>query len=158
MCKASQEFWGDNTVRSNPQPIGMGCCCLVPKSCPTLCDPMDCSTPGSPVLYYLPEFAQIHVYWIADAIQPSHPLLFPFPFAFSLSQHQGVRHWVSSSHQGAKGLKLQLQHQSFQWILRVDFLQDWLVWSPYSPRNSQESSPAPRFESINSYGPTLTTE
>ena len=51
------------------------CCCSVARSCSTLCDPMDCSTPGFPVLHYLPEFAQTHVHWVDNAIQPSQPLL-----------------------------------------------------------------------------------
>ena len=78
-------------------------------------------------------------------------------------QHQGFFRWVSSSHQVAKVLEFQLQHQSFQWIFRTDFLQDGLVWCPCSPRNSQESSPTPQFKSINSsalsflYSPTLTS-
>ena len=71
-----------------------------------------------------------HVHWVGDAIQPSHPLSSPSPPAFNLSQHQGLFQWVSSSHQVAKGLEFQLQHQSFQCIFRTDFLQDWLVWSP----------------------------
>ena len=62
-------------------------CCSAPKSCPTLCNRMDCSTPGFPVLHYLPEFAQTHVHWVCDAIQPSHPLSSPSP-AFNSSQHQ----------------------------------------------------------------------
>ena len=66
------------------------CCCSVPKSCPTLCHPMDCSKPGFPVLHYLLEFGQTHVNWIGDAIQPPHPLLPTSPFAFNLSQHQGI--------------------------------------------------------------------
>ena len=75
------------------------CCCSIDKLCPTLCDPMDCSTPGFPVLHYLPEFVQSHVCWVDDAIQPSHPLsLLSLP-ALSLSQHQGLFHWVSSLHQ-----------------------------------------------------------
>ena len=86
------------------------CCC----SRPTLCDPMDCSTPGFPVLHYLLEFAQTHVHQVSDAIQPSHPLSSPSPPALSLSQHQGLSQWVDSSHQVAKGLELHLQHQSFQ--------------------------------------------
>ena len=94
------------------------CCCSVTKSCPTLCDPMDCSAPGFPVLHYLPEFVQTH----GDAIQPSQPLLPPSPHALNLSQHQDLFQWVSSSHQMAKVLELQLQHQSFQWILRTYFL------------------------------------
>ena len=72
--------------------------CSVAKSCPTLCNPMDCSTPGFPVLHCLLEFAHIRVHWVDDAIQPSHPLPAPSPFAFSLSQHPGPLQWVSSSH------------------------------------------------------------
>ena len=94
----------------------------VAQSCPTLCDPMNCSTPGLPVHYQVPEFTQTHVDWIGDAIQPSHPLSFPLPLALNLSQHQGLFQWVSSSHQVAKVLEFQLQHQSFQWIFRIDFL------------------------------------
>ena len=71
-------------------------------SYPTLCDPMDCSTPGFPVLHHLPEFTETHVHRVSDAIQPSHPLSSPSPPAFSLSQHQGLFQWVSSSHQVAK--------------------------------------------------------
>ena len=66
----------------------------VAQSCPTLCNPMDCSRPGLPVHHQLPEFTQTRVHWVSDAIQPSHPLLFPSP-AFSLSQHQGLFKWVS---------------------------------------------------------------
>ena len=62
----------------------------VAQSCLTLCDPMDCSTPGSPVHYQLLEFAQTHVHQVSDAIQPSRPLLSPSPPAFNLSQHQGL--------------------------------------------------------------------
>ena len=101
-------------------------------------------TAVSPVLHYLLEFAQTHVHWVNDAIQPSHPLLPPSPPAFNLYQHQGLFQWVSFLYQMAKVLELQLQHQSCQSIFRVDFL----VWSPCSPRDSQESSPAPHFESI----------
>ena len=118
--------------------------------CPTLCDPMDCSTPGLPVHQQLLEFPQTHVHWVGDAIQPSHPLSSPSPPTFNLSQHWGLFKWVSSSHQAVKGLKFQLQHQSFQWIFRTDFLYDWLVGSPCSSRDSQESSPTPQFKSINS--------
>ena len=94
----------------------------VTLSCPTLCDPMDCSTPGLPVHHQCLELAQIHVHWVGDAIQPSHPLSSPSPPTFSLSQHQGLFQWVSSSNQIAKVLEFQLQHQSFQWIFRTDFL------------------------------------
>ena len=98
----------------------------VSQSCPTLCDPMDCSTPGFPVHHQLPEFTEIHVHWICDAIQPSHPLSSPSPPAFNLSQYQGLFQWASSSHQVAKVLAFQLQHQSFQWTLRTSFRMDWL--------------------------------
>ena len=111
--------------------------------CLTLCNPMNCSMLGSSVLHYLLEFAQIHVHWISDAIQPSNPLPPLSPFAFNISQHQRLFQWVSSLQQVDKVLELQLQHQSSQCILRVDFLEDWLVWSPCSPGDSPESSPAP---------------
>ena len=68
----------------------MLCCCSVTQSCPTLCDPIDCSTPGLPVPYHLPEFAQVHVHCISDAVQPSHPLMPSSPSALNLSQHQGL--------------------------------------------------------------------
>ena len=88
--------------------------------------------------------------WVGDAIQPFHPLSSPSPPAPNPSQHQGLFQWVSSSHDLAKVLEFQLQHQSFQWTPRTDFLQDGLVGSPCSPRDSQESSPAPQFKSISS--------
>ena len=65
-------------------------CCAVMKLCLTLCNPINGSMPGFPVLHYLPEFARTHVYWVSDAIQPSHPLLFPSPPTFNLSQHQSL--------------------------------------------------------------------
>ena len=94
----------------------------VTQLCLTLCDPMDCSTPGFPVHHQLPEPIQTHVHRIGDAIQPSHPLLSPSTPTFNLSQHQGLSQWVSSLHQVAKGLEFQLQHHSFQWTFRADFL------------------------------------
>ena len=100
------------------------------------------------VLHCLLEFAQIHVHWVDDTIQPSHPLSSPSSFTLNLSQHQGLFQWGGSSHHMTKVLELQLQ--PFQWVFRVDFLKDWLVWSPCCLRDSQESSPAPHFESINS--------
>ena len=132
-------------------------------SCVWLCNPMNCSTPGLPVHHQLLELAQTHVYYIGNAIQPSHPLLSPSPPAFNLSQHQGLFQWVSSSHQVAKVLEFQLQYQSFQWTPTTDLLQNGLVGSPCSLRDSQESSPTPQFKSINSsvlsflYSPTLTS-
>ena len=113
------------------QGVGLLCFCLyqivlqfssVTHLCPTLCDLMDCSTPGLPVHHQLPELAQTHVHRVGDAIQPSHPLLSPSPPAFNLSQHQDLFQWASSLHQVAKVLEFQLQHQSFQWIFRTDFL------------------------------------
>ena len=80
------------------------------------------SMPDFPVHHQLLEFTQTHVHRVSDAIQPSHLLLSPSPPAFNLSQHQGLFHWVSSSHQVAKELELHLQHQSFQWIFRTNFL------------------------------------
>ena len=79
-----------------------------------LCNPMDCSTPGFPVLHHLSEFAQTLVHWASDAIQPPHPISPPYPLAPNLSQHQGLFQWVDSLHQVAKVLELQLQNQSFQ--------------------------------------------
>ena len=94
----------------------------VSQSCLTLCDPMNLSTPGLLVHHQLPEFTQTPVHWVGDAIQPSHPLSSPSPPALNLSQHQGLFKWVSSSHQVAKVLEFQLQHQSFQWTPRTDLL------------------------------------
>ena len=127
----------------------------------TLCDSMDCSAPGFPVNHQLLELAQTHVHRVRNAIQPSYPLLSPSPHAFNVSQHQGLFQWVSSLHQLAK--VLEFQDQSFQWISRTYFLWDGLVGSPCSPRDSQESSPTPQFQSIHSsalsffYGPTRTS-
>ena len=98
--------------------------------------------------------------WCHPTISSSAP---PSPPTFNLSQHQDIFLWVSYLHQVAKLLELQLQHQSFQWIFRTDFLYDWLVWSPCCPRDSQDSSPTPQLQSINSsalsfvYGPILTS-
>ena len=88
----------------------------VKESCPTLSDLMDCSL--------LLEFTQTHVHWVGDAIQPSHPLLFPSPPALNLSQHQGLFDWVSSSHQVARYWSFSFKHQSFQWI----FICNWILY------------------------------
>ena len=93
----------------------------VAQSCLTLYDPVNRSTPGLPVHHQLPDFTQT-----------------PAP---NPSQHQGLFQWVNSSHEVAKVLEFQLQHQSFQWTPRTDLLQDGLIGSPCSPRGSQESSP-----------------
>ena len=90
-------------------------CCSVTQLCPHLFTPMDSSTPGFPVLHHLRELAQTHVHWVSNAIQPSHPLLSPSSPAFNFSQHQGLFQWVSSSHQLAKVLELQLHGASAPW-------------------------------------------
>ena len=122
----------------------------VAQSCLTICDPMSQSIPGFHVHHQLLELAQTHVHLVGNAIQPSYTLSSPSPPTFNISQHQGLFQWVSSSQQGANTLEFQLQHQSFQWIFRTDFLQDGLVGSPCSPKDSQESCPTPQFKSINS--------
>ena len=85
------------------------CCCSIAQSCPTLCDPMDCSTPGFPVHHQLLKFAQTHTHWVSNAIQSSHPLSSPSTPAFNISQHQDLFQWVGSLHQVAKVLEFQLQ-------------------------------------------------
>ena len=125
--------------------------------------PMNHSTPGLPVHHQLPEFTQTHVHQVSDALQPSHPLSSPSPPAPNPSQNQSLSQWVNSSHEVAKVLEFQLHHHSFQRNPRADLLQNWLAGSPYSPRDSQESSPTPQFKSINSsalsflHSPTLTS-
>ena len=86
----------------------------VTQSCPTLCDPMNRSTPGLPVHHQLPEFTQTQVHRVSDVIQPSHPLSSPSPPAPNPSQHQSLFQWVSSSYEVAKVLEFQLQHHSLQ--------------------------------------------
>ena len=118
----------------------------VTQSCPILCDPMDCSTPGLPVHHQLLEFTQTHLHWVSDAIQPSHPLLSPSPPAFIFP----------STKVFSNELALCIRWPKY-WSL------DGLVGSPCSPRDSQESSPTPQFKSVNSlvlsflYSPTLTS-
>ena len=97
---------------------------------------MNRSTPSLPLHHQLPEFTQTHVYRVSDAIQPSHPLLSPSLPAFNLSQFQGLFQWVSSSHQVAKVLELQVQHQSFQWIFRISFRIDWFDLAVQGTRKS----------------------
>ena len=139
------------------------CCCSVTQSCLTRCNPMDCSTLGLPVHRQLPDFAQLHVHSVGDAIQPSHPLS-PSPHAFNLSPHQGLFQWV------------RWVHLHIRWPEYWSFTFSINPFNEYSglisfridkfdllavQRDSQESSPTPQFESINSlalillYGPTL---
>ena len=99
----------------------------VAQSCPALWDPMDCSTPGLPVHHQVPEFTQTHVHWVGKAIQPSYPLLSPFPPAFNLSQHQGLYKWVSSSHQVAKYWSFSFNIHPFnEHPGLISFRMDWL--------------------------------
>ena len=134
----------------------------VAQSCLTLCDPIDCSTSGFPVHHQLPELIQTHVHQVSDVIHSSHPLSSPSPPAFNLSQHQGLFKWVSSSHQVAKILGVSASAAVLPMNIQDWFLEDGLIWSPCSPRDSQESS-TPQFKSINSsvlgflYSPTLTS-
>ena len=86
------------------------------------CDPVNHRMPGLPVHHQLPEFTQTHVHQVSDAIQPSHPLFSPSPPGPNPSQHQGLFQWVNSSHEVAKVLEFQLQHQSFQWTPRTNLL------------------------------------
>ena len=115
--------------RFRQQQLQNYCLSSVHFSCSVVsdCHPMDCSTPGFPVHHQLLKLAQSHVHWVGDAIQPSHPLSSPSSPVLNLSQHQGFIKWVSSSHQVAKVLEFQLQHQSFQWI-QGWFPLGWTGW------------------------------
>ena len=136
-------------------------CCSVTQSYPTLCDPMDCSTPGFPVLHHLAVCSDSCPLsqWCHPTISPS---VVPFSSCLQSFPASGLFQWFSSLHQVAKVLELQLQHQSFQWIFRTHFLWDRPVGSPCSPRDCQESSPTPQIKSMSLafsllYGPTLTS-
>ena len=124
---------------------------------------MNRSTPGLPVHHQLPEFMQTQTHRVSDAIQPSHPLSSLSPPAPNPSQHQGLFQRVNSSYEVAKVLEFQIRHQSCQWTPRTYLLQDGMVGSPFSPRDSQESSPTLQFKSINFlalsflHSPTLTS-
>ena len=131
-----------------------GCCyCRVAQSYLTLCNPMDCSTPGLPVYHQLPESTQTHVHCVSDAIQPFHPLSTPSPPALNLFQHQDLFQWMGSSHQVAKFIGVSASAS----VLPMN-IQDW-----FPLRVTVLISPAPQFESINSsvlsllYGPTFTS-
>ena len=132
---------------------------MVTQSCLTLCDPMDCSMLGFPVYHQLPEPTKTHVHHISDAIQPSHPLSFPSPPAFNLSQHQGLYKWVSSLHQVAEvGVSASASVLPMNISFRIDRLDILAVQATL-----QESSSIPQFKSINSlalsflYSLTLTS-
>ena len=132
---------------------------LVFSSVVSDCDPMNQSTPGLPVHHQLLESTQTHVHWVGDTIWPSHPLLSPSPPAFNLPQHQGLFKWVSSSHQVAKALEFQPQHQSFQWTPRTSWEGLYyfcillnlavFLWSIYPGRWYLESNRLQNNEDIN---------
>ena len=133
------------------------CCCSVAKSCPTLFDPMNWSTPGifCPTLSpgFCSDSCPLSQWCYPDQMLTNNLTLYsPFSFALNLAQHQSLFQWIGFLQQVAKVLELQLQHQSFQWILRLDFLYDRLVWSPCSPGDSQMCFPAPQYKSIDSWG------
>ena len=134
----------------------------VAQSCPTLCDPMNRSTPGLPVHHQLPEFIQTHVHRVSDAIQPSHPLSSPF-HAFNLSQHSAFFPLSQFFPSGGQSIGVSASAA----VLPMN-IQDWFPlrltgWISFSARDSQESSPTPQFKSISSsvvsslYSPTLTS-
>ena len=135
----------------------------VAQSCPTLCDPMNCSMPGLPVHHQLPEFTQIHIHRVSDAIQPSHPLSSPLPPAPIPPSIKVFSNESTLRMRWPKYWSFSFSINSFQRNPRVDLLQNGLVGSPCSPRDSQESSPTPQFKSINSsalsllLSPTLTS-
>ena len=140
----------------------------VAQSCPTLCDPMNCSTPGLPVHHQLPEFTQTHIHRVSDAIQPSHPLSSPSPLAPNPSQHQSLFQWVNSSHEVAKSTGVSALASFLPKKSQGLSPSEWSGRFPCSPRDSQESSPTSQFKSISSlvlsplvpclfYGPTLTS-
>ena len=101
---------------------------LVTQSCLTICDPMDCSTPGLPVHHQLLEFTQTHVHWVGDAIQPSHPLSSPSPPAFNLSQHQGLFQWVSFSHQVSRNIGVSASTSVLPMNIQDWFPLGWTGW------------------------------
>jgi len=116
----------DTESSYQPEKFSLPCCCSVAKLYLTLCDPMSCSIPGFRVLHYLLEFAQTHVHWISDAIQPSHPLLSPSPPTFNLSQHQGFFQWVNSLHQMAKNWSFSFGiSASKEYLGLISFRIDW---------------------------------
>ena len=109
------------------------CCCSVAELCPTLCGLMDWSTPGFPVLHHPLEFVQIHVHWVSDAIQPSHPLLPSSPPALNLSEHQGLFQWAGSSRHMTKVLEFQLP--AITWKIMENGLSILGLYSFYCKRN-----------------------
>ena len=135
----------------------------VTQSYPTLCDPMDCSTPGLPVHHQLPEFTQTHVHLVSDAIQPSYPLLSSSPPAFNLSQHQGFFPMSQLFASVGQSIGVSASTSVLPMNIQDLFLLGWTGWISLLFKKCQESSPTPQFKSINSsalsflYSPTLTS-
>ena len=126
----------------------------------TLCNPMDCSSPGFPVHHQLPELAQTYFHWVGDAIQPSHPLSSSCPPAFNLSQHQGLFQWVSSAHQVPKYWSFSFSSSPpNEYLGLISFRIDWLNLLAVQEALFSNT----QFKSINSsmlsflYSPTLTS-
>ena len=135
----------------------------ITQLCPTLCDPMNCSTPGLPVHHQLLEFTQTHVHQVGDAIQPFHPLLSPSPPPPNPSQHQSLFQWVNSSHEVAKVSGVSASASFLPKNTQDWSPLEWTGWISLQSWDYQESSPTPQFKSINSsalsflYSPTLTS-
>ena len=136
-------------------------CCSVTQLCLTLCDPTDCSTPAFPVLHYLLEFVQTHVHWVSDAVQLSHPLSSPSPPCLQCFPASGS--FPMSQFFASGGQSIGVSASALVFLMNIqDWIWDWLIWYPCSPRDSQDTSPTPQFKSINSsvlsflYSPTLT--
>ena len=162
VCTTCQEML--NHLKIIPSINHKACCWYysAAQSCPAICDPMDCSTPGFPVLHHLPEPAQTHVHWVIDAIQPSQPLLSPFPSCPQSFPASGSFPMSQLFTSGGQSLGTSASASVLPMNIQ-DWFHDWLVWSPCSPRNYQESSLTPQFKSLSSqvlslhYGPTLTS-
>ena len=162
LCRTFCNPW--TAARQAPYPLPAPGVCL--NSCPSSwwCHPTISSSavPFSSRLQSCPTSGSFPMSWFfvsggqSIGVSASASVL-----PMNIQSLQGLFQWVDSSYQEAKVLEFQLQHQSFQWIFRIDFLEDWLVWSPCSPRDSQESSPTPQLNSISSsalsllYSPTL---
>ena len=148
-------------MRTDCARISLSCCCSVTKSCPTLCNPKDCSTPGVPVHHQLLKPTQTHVHHVGDAIQPPYPLSSPSPPAFNLSQHQGLFNESVLRIRWPKywGFSFGISPTNVCSGL-ISFRIDW--FDLLALQGTQESSPASQFESFSSvfsllYGPTLTS-
>ena len=139
----------------------MSCCCSTAELCPTFCNPIDCSKPGFPILHNLLQFAQVHVHWVSDAIQPSHPLPLTSPPALSLSQHQGLSNELALHITQTKYWSFSIS-PSNKYSGVISFRIHWFDFLAVQ-RDLKKASPAPQFESNNCsvlsllYDPILTS-